>query len=88
MTKEFTMNELAEITNISTNQLRMFTGHFTLSKYVIRTYKYKSHPRTGVKFTKEFVTDFIEYLNTVKKRGFKEERTKFIKRQLERVLNA
>lgn len=86
MSNEYTMTEIAEKINIAPDQVRLYTGHYTLSKYVIRTYKNKSYPSMGIDISQDFITDFIKYLNSVKKRGFKEERTKFIKKQLEMLL--
>ena len=85
---EYTINEISQVINIAPNQIRLFTGHFTLSKYIIRTHKYKSHPCLGINITSDFINDFITYLSTVKARKYKEERRKFIKKQLERLLYA
>lgn len=85
---EYTITELADKINLAPDRVRLYTGHYTLSKHVIRTYKHKSHPSLGINLTQDFITDFITYLSTVKKKWFKEERRKFIKKQLERLLYA
>ena len=85
---EYTITELADYINISAGQLRLYTSHYSLSKFVIRTYKKKTHPSLGINLTEEFITNFLNYLTIIKKRSFKEERRKFIKKQLERLLYA
>lgn len=86
MSNEFVIRELSNQINLTEDIIRLYLGHFTLSKYLFRSYKYKSHPCFGVKLSTEFIDDFISYLTTVKKRTYNKERVNYIKKKLEELL--
>lgn len=86
MSNEFVIRELSNQINLTEDIIRLYLGHFTLSKYLFRSYKYKSHPCFGIKLSTEFIDDFIGYLTTAKKRTYSKERVNYIKEKLEELL--
>ena len=86
MSNEYVIREISNQIDIAPSILRLYLGCLRLSKYVIMSYKHKSHPSWGVDVTPEFVNDFINYISTYKRRSYKEEKIKHIKKKLEELL--
>ena len=80
-----TFQNLGNKIGITRDMLHVYLGHFTLTKYVTRN-PYERKHALSVKFTSEFVTDFINYLTLLKRRKYTTERILFIKNQLEELI--
>lgn len=83
----YTITELSKHINFTADLLRLYLGHFSLSKYVFMSYKNQSRPSYAIDITEDFITDFMKYLSVAKRKEFKKERLEFVRNKLEELLN-